>query len=82
MTGGPDLKLEEVNRIGNYVQAQLDPEAQVIWGARILPEFENKIQVITIITGVKSPYIFGALPKKQNVGDELGIEMLSPKKKY
>lgn len=77
VTGGPDLRLEEVNRIGNYVQSQLDPDAQVIWGARILPEFSHKVQVITIVTGVKSPYIMGSLPRKQeNLEKELGIKML------
>lgn len=77
VTGGPDLRLEEVNRIGNYVQSQLDPSAQVIWGARILPEFAHKVQVITIITGVKSPYIMGSLPRKQeSLEKELGIKIL------
>jgi cell division protein FtsZ len=81
VTGGHDLKLEEVNRIGNYVQSQLDPDAQVIWGARILPEFANKLQVITIVTGVKSPYILGPAPKQKgrDVSKELGIEMIRKK---
>ena len=57
--GGPDLKLEEINLIGETVSKYLSPEAQTIWGARILPDWKGKIQVITIITGVKSPYILG-----------------------
>ncbi len=83
VTGGYDLRLEEVNRIGNYVQSQLDPDAQVIWGARILPEFEHKVQVITIITGVKSPYILGPLPKQNepSISKELGIEIVKSSKK-
>ncbi len=81
ITGGPDLKLEEVNLIGETVSQYLDPSAQVFWGARILPEFEGKIQVITIITGVKSPYILGpAKPREQPVVREvskaLGIDII------
>jgi len=80
ITGGPDLKLDEVNLIGEYVSKQLDPEAQVIWGARISPEHKGKIKVITIITGVKSPYLLGrqdqqAQPEKRDFSKELGIRM-------
>ena len=79
ITGGPNLKLEEVNLIGEYVSKQLDPDAQVIWGSRIDPEMGSKIQVITIITGVKSPYILGPVPQEPQRRDytkELGIPMV------
>lgn len=80
--GGPDLKLEEVNEIGEEVAKYLAPEAQTIWGARILDEYEGKIQVITIITGVKSPFILGPLEAakegetKSEMSHSLGIEIL------
>ena len=80
ITGGPDLRLEEVNLIGETVSKNLDPSAQVFWGARILPEFEGKVQVITIITGVKSPYILGPVsyeePVTREISETLGIEVL------
>ncbi|MAH42371.1 cell division protein FtsZ [archaeon] len=80
--GGEDMTLEEINTIGETVSSQLDPEAQVIWGARISPEMEGKIHVITIITGVKSPYILGPMAKREpgavseSVASELGIEVI------
>lgn len=80
ITGGPDMTLEEVNSIGETVVNYLDPSAQVFWGARILPEFEGKIQVITIITGVKSPYILGPVARETKTVKELspalGIEII------
>ncbi len=79
ITGGSDLKLDEVNTIGEFVSKQLDPSAQVIWGARIVPNFGNKVQVITIVTGVKSPYILGHsvdTMTKSETSSELGIEIL------
>ncbi len=80
VTGGPDLKLDEVNLIGEYVSKQLDPEAQIIWGSRIDPNFRGKIQVITIVTGVKSPYILGPVPNeapiKRDYTEELGIPVM------
>ena len=73
--GGDDMRLEEINKVGEIVSSYLDPTAQVMWGARIMPEFKHKLQVITIITGVKSPYIIGSA-KTTHKKSELGIEML------
>ncbi len=57
ITGGPDLTLGEANKIGELLTENIDPKAMVIWGARIDPTFENRLEVISIFTGVKSPYI-------------------------
>ena len=80
ITGGDDLKLDEVNLIGEYVSKELDPDAQVIWGARIDPGFKGKLRVITIVTGIKSPYILGPLeqdqPIKKDFSQELGIPVI------
>ena len=37
----------------------MDPNANVIWGARLDPSMEGCIRVMTIITGVKSANILG-----------------------
>ncbi len=77
--GGENMKLEEINEICETVVKHLDPEAQVIWGARVDPKLGNKIQVITIITGVKSPYILGPLKKSEMAKSQynsLGIEVI------
>src|SRR3989344_5145788 len=59
ITCGPDLKLEEFDNIGRLVTENLSPEAQVIIGARVSKEFQGRVRVITIMTGVSSPYILG-----------------------
>jgi cell division protein FtsZ len=59
ITGGPELTLGEANNVGEMLTERIDPQAQVIWGARVDPTFENKLEVIAIFTGVKSPYIKG-----------------------
>lgn len=78
--GGEDIKLEEISKIGEKVHDFLDKDAQIIWGARVIPELENKIQVITIITGVKSPFILGPVAKEEiarsQMSKELGIEVI------
>jgi cell division protein FtsZ len=59
ITCGPDFKLEEFSGVGELVTENISPDAQVIIGARINKEFANKVRVITIMTGVKSPFIMG-----------------------
>ncbi len=67
ITGGPELTLGEANLVGELLTEKIDSKAQVIWGARVDPTFENKIEVIAIFTGVNSPYIVG---KKTNLGKQ------------
>jgi len=79
VTCGSDLKLEEFDVIGRTVSENLSPDAQVIIGARIAKEFTGKVRVITIMTGVRSPYVLGksieeqAAPSKEM--SDLGIEV-------
>ncbi len=81
ITCGPDLKLEEFDLIGRIVSENLSPDAQVIIGARINKEFTGKVRVITIMTGVKSPYVLGKATEEQTLPvskemSDLGIEVL------
>lgn len=80
ITCGPDFKLEEFAGIGELVTENVSPDAQVIIGARINKDFSNKVRVITIMTGVQSPYVLGrsAMKEKESAQPEmsdLGIEV-------
>ncbi len=59
ITGGPDMTLGECNQIGEGLTELVDSNATVIWGARIDPGMEGKIEAIAIFTGIKSPYVLG-----------------------
>jgi len=82
ITGGRDLKLNEINEIGEYVQKHLSPEAQTIWGARIDESMEGKVRVITIITGVRSPFVLGPSEEEKlqektgDISEALGIDII------
>ncbi len=82
ITCGPDFKLEEFSGVGELVTESISPDAQVIIGARINKEFTNRVRVITIMTGVESPYVLGRRTfdeqkQKQSKSEisELGIEV-------
>ena len=80
--GGPDMTLDEVARIGELVTEKLDDSANVIWGARVSENMKGKLCVMTIITGVTSPWILGKSNKKsterekRRMSNELGIEII------
>jgi len=82
IAGGPDMTLDEVTRVGELVTESMDQDANVIWGARISEEMKGKLTVMTIMTGVKSPWILGkareqeASVEMQEINDELGIEIV------
>jgi cell division protein FtsZ len=71
ITGGPELTLGEANAVGEMLTERIDPKAQVIWGARVDPTFENKMEVITIFTGVHSPYIKGPVSEQARTRESL-----------
>ncbi|MFO7710557.1 MAG: cell division protein FtsZ [Candidatus Woesearchaeota archaeon] len=63
--GGDDMTLEEVERIGDEVTSYLEEDANVIWGARVSSDMTGKICVMTIMTGVNSPWIMGKETEKE-----------------
>jgi len=83
VAGGPDMTLDEVSRAGEIVTEAMDDDANVIWGARVQEDMKGKITVMTIVTGVKSPWILGqstAADRRASAAElsnELGIEVLN-----
>ena len=82
VAGGPDMTLDDINRIGELVTESMDADANVIWGARVQDDMKGRVTVMTIITGVQSPWILGkqaemrASPRQVQVNRELGIEII------
>ena len=84
--GGPDMTLDEINRAGELVTESLDEDANVIWGARVADDMKGKLTVMTIITGVSSPWIMGKSESRSSssnrssnkaYSDDLGIELIN-----
>ncbi|MCD6494107.1 MAG: cell division protein FtsZ [Archaeoglobaceae archaeon] len=88
ISGGPDLTIREAEEIINNLTFEIDPKANVIWGARIEKNYEGLVKVMAIMTGVKSPNILGRdidyepIKKKNKVVNKkktkvrMGIEFL------
>lgn len=81
VSGSADLQLLEAKRVVELVTEQANPDAEVIYGALIIPELEDRIRVTIIASGVNSPYVFdsGSEPVAPLVDDlktDLGIARL------
>ena len=77
-----ELDVDEINQIGELVTESMDDDANCIWGARVEEEMKGKLTVMTIVTGVKSPWILGKIDNSEPsaefkaMNDELGIEIV------
>jgi cell division protein FtsZ len=72
ITGGSDLTLTDAEDVATSLTYELDPHADVIWGARVRNEMEGKIRVLAIMTGVQTGKILGnRVSYKQVIEDEV-----------
>jgi cell division protein FtsZ len=53
VSGGPDLTLAEVTEAAETIQAVVDPDANIFFGAVIHPRIQDNIRVTVIATGLK-----------------------------
>ncbi|MEO2237367.1 MAG: cell division protein FtsZ, partial [Candidatus Poseidoniia archaeon] len=68
VTGGDDMTLHEAHAVVREVNAKINKEARIIWGASIDSSLEHSIRVMLVVTGVKSSQILGP---PEGVEDEL-----------
>jgi cell division protein FtsZ len=64
ITGGPDLMLFEVEQAANRVRAEVDPDANIIFGNTILDDMEGRIRVSVVATGIDAELTKMPLPEK------------------
>ena len=87
ITGGPDLMLFEVEQAANRIRAEVDPDANIIFGNTILDDMEGRIRVSVVATGIDAEQLrltnekvqplrphLKALPLKQEPKPEPRIE--------
>jgi cell division protein FtsZ len=64
ITGGPDLMLFEVEKAADRIRAEVDPDANIIFGNTILEEMEGRIRVSVVATGIDAEQVRMPLPEK------------------
>lgn len=75
VVGGEDMSVAEAEKVVELVQEKINPNAQIIWGARIDPTLERTLEVMIVLTGVISKYASG---KSQSLRPlkELGVDFI------
>ncbi|HLI65124.1 MAG TPA: cell division protein FtsZ, partial [Caulobacteraceae bacterium] len=63
VTGGEDMTLLEVDEAANAISEQVDPEANIIFGAAPDPSLNGKIRVSVVATGMDGQAIASIEPK-------------------
>lgn len=53
ITGGQDLTLKHAEEVVEGLTYELSSSANVIWGARVNPDFEGRCRVMAIMTGIE-----------------------------
>jgi len=59
ISGGSDLTLGDAIKAGEIITERMDPKANVKWGARLIPGYDGKLEIVAIVTGVKGASIVG-----------------------
>ncbi|MEF8808119.1 cell division protein FtsZ [Natronomonas sp.] len=65
VVGGPDMSIEEAEGVVEEIYDRIDPDARIIWGASVNPEFDGKMETMIVVTGVESPQIYGKSEAEQ-----------------
>ena len=73
--GGTDMSIAEAEHVIEEVHGRIDPDARLIWGATIDPQLENTIRTMLVVTGVKSPQIYGR-GTIGNIASKYGIDFV------
>src|SRR5437870_28191 len=68
VSGGPDLTLAEVTEAAETIQAAVDPDASIYFGAVIHPRVQDDVRVTVIATGLKE--VARALPTRRSAPAE------------
>ena len=81
VSGSSDLQLIEVKEVVELVTEQVNPSAQIIYGALIDEDLKDRIRVTIIASGVSSPYVFSlqsevVTPLVDDLKGDLGLTRL------
>jgi cell division protein FtsZ len=67
ITGGPDMMLFEVDQAANRIRAEVDPDANIIFGGTILEDMEGRLRVSVVATGIEAEALAHMPPNVQQL---------------
>ncbi|MEM5810342.1 MAG: cell division protein FtsZ, partial [Candidatus Aenigmatarchaeota archaeon] len=81
VVGGPEITIREAQQIAEEISSRLSPEAKIIWGVQVDKSLGDTIRTLLVVTGVKSPQIFGPeksweKQRKKDIEKILGVDFV------
>jgi cell division protein FtsZ len=81
VSGGEGVTIKECQEIVEGVNAKINPDAKIIWGAQIDKALGDSVRTMLIVTGVKSSQIYGpeqtyTQQKQKEIEKVLGIDFV------
>jgi len=73
--GGPEMTVSEAQQIVEEVHKRVGDKARIIWGAAIDPDYEGKINVLIVATGVRSKQILGKITEEE-IKKRQGVDII------
>ncbi|MCL5783624.1 MAG: cell division protein FtsZ [Candidatus Thermoplasmatota archaeon] len=81
--GGPNMTVSEAETAMSEIQKRIGRDARIIWGASVEQDMGDKIKVLVLLTGVKSPYMISGRSEARNIrkllgeiDEDLGVDMV------
>ncbi|MEM3227457.1 MAG: cell division protein FtsZ [Candidatus Micrarchaeaceae archaeon] len=65
ISGGSSLTIGDAIKAGEIITERMDSKANIKWGARIIPGYEDQLEIVAIVTGVKGSSIVGRMEAKK-----------------
>ena len=78
ITGGLDMTLLEVDEAANAISAQVDPEANIIFGAAFDPSLSNTLRVSVVATGMDGSAISAIEPAPRRASRRIEPQTYEP----
>jgi len=65
ISGGASMTIGDAIKAGEIITERMDQKANIKWGARLMPGYEDQIEIVAIVTGVKGASLVGRLEEKK-----------------
>jgi cell division protein FtsZ len=74
VVGGEQMTLAEAEGAIRMVQQSINKNARIIWGASVEPSMGDRIKVLAVLAGVKSPYMLSGEGRNSRAMKKLGMD--------
>jgi len=65
ISGGNSMTIGDAIRAGEIITERMDPNSNVKWGARLMPGYEDQLEIVAIVCGVKGSSIVGHMEERK-----------------